>query len=139
MKSAQFKRYGGSDVIEINQTTHKPTLTAANVLVEIKAAGINPIDWKIREGYMQQMIPLQFPSTLGMVFSGVIRQVGEGGVISSVFKQYDSCTGESYCRILYETKNINIAIKRGGNAYGKNDNYNPESSPLYDSCPKGKK
>jgi alcohol dehydrogenase len=82
MKSAQFKRYGGSDVIEINQTTHKPTLTAANVLVEIKAAGINPIDWKIREGYMQQMIPLQFPSTLGMDFSGVIRQVGEG-VISS--------------------------------------------------------
>ena len=39
---------------------------------------------------MQQMIPLQFPSTLGMVFSGVIRQVGEGGVISSDFKQYDS-------------------------------------------------
>jgi NADPH:quinone reductase-like Zn-dependent oxidoreductase len=48
MKSAQFKRYGGSDVIEINQTTPIPTLTAGNVLVEIKAAGINPIDWKIR-------------------------------------------------------------------------------------------
>ena len=36
--------------------------------------------------------------------------------------------GESYCRILYETKNINIAITRGGNAYGKNDNYDSESS-----------
>jgi hypothetical protein len=68
MKSAQFKRYGGSDVIEINQTTPTPTLAAGNVLVEIKAAGINPIDWKIREGYMQQMIPIQFPSTLGMDF-----------------------------------------------------------------------
>jgi NADPH:quinone reductase-like Zn-dependent oxidoreductase len=46
MKSAQFKRYGGSDVIEINQTTSTPNLAAGNVLVEIKAAGINPVDWK---------------------------------------------------------------------------------------------
>ena len=36
--------------------------------------------------------------------------------------------GESYCRILYERKNIKVAITRGGNAYGKNDNYDPESS-----------
>ena len=61
-------RYGGSDVIEINQTIPTPTLTAGKVLVEIKATGINPIDWKIREVYMQQIIPLQFPSTLGMAF-----------------------------------------------------------------------
>lgn len=36
--------------------------------------------------------------------------------------------GESYCRILFEQKNIKIAITRGGNAYGKNDNYDPGSS-----------
>ena len=94
MKSAQIKRYGGSDVVEINQTTPTPTLAAGNVLVEIKAAGINPIDWKIREGYMQQMIPLRFPSTLGMDFSGVIKQVGEG-VISSDFKQGDEVYGQA--------------------------------------------
>lgn len=94
MKSAQFKRYGGSNVIEINQTTPTPTLTAGNVLVEIKAAGINPIDWKIREGYMQQMIQLQFPSTLGMDFSGVIKQVGQE-VISSDFKQGDEVYGQA--------------------------------------------
>lgn len=94
MKSAQFKRYGGSDVIEVNQTTPMPTLNAGNVLVEIKAAGINPIDWKIREGYMQQMIKLQFPSTLGMDFSGVIKQVGEK-VTSSDFKQGDEVYGQA--------------------------------------------
>jgi alcohol dehydrogenase len=94
MKSAQIKRYGGSDVIEINQATTTPTLAVGNVLVGIKAAGINPIDWKIREGYMQQMIPLQFPSTLGMDFSGVIREVGEG-VISSDFKQGDEVYGQA--------------------------------------------
>jgi alcohol dehydrogenase len=94
MKSAQIKRYGGSDVIEINQTTPTPNLAAGDVLVEIKAAGINPIDWKILEGYMQQMIPIQFPSTLGMDFSGVIKQVGEG-VISSDFKQGDEVYGQA--------------------------------------------
>ncbi len=94
MKSAQIKRYGGSDVIEINQATSTPNLAAGNVLVEIKAAGINPIDWKIREGYMQQMMPIQFPSTLGMDFSGVTKQVGEG-VTSSDFKQGDEVYGQA--------------------------------------------
>ena len=70
MKSAQIKMYGGSEVIEINQMTPTPNLAAGKVLIDVKVAGINPIDWKIREGYMQQMIALEFPSTLGMDFSG---------------------------------------------------------------------
>src|SRR5687768_12913346 len=79
MKSVQIKRYGGSGVVEINQNTPAPNdPSAGKVLVRIKAAGVNPADWKIREGYMQQMMPLQFPSTLGMDFSGVIERIGEG-------------------------------------------------------------
>jgi alcohol dehydrogenase len=94
MKSAQIKRYGSSEVIEINQMTPTPNLAAGKILVVVKVAGINPIDWKIREGYMQQMIPLQFPSTLGMDFSGVIKQVGEG-VSPSDFKQGDEVYGQA--------------------------------------------
>ena len=94
MKSAQIKRYGSSEVIEINQMTSTPNLAAGKILVVVKVAGINPIDWKIREGYMQQMIPLQFPSTLGMDFSGVIKQVGEG-VSPSDFKQDDEVYGQA--------------------------------------------
>ena len=60
MKSAQINRYGGSDVIEINQNTPEPTLSSGKVLVSIKSAGVNPADWKIREGGLQQMISLQF-------------------------------------------------------------------------------
>jgi alcohol dehydrogenase len=86
MKSAQINKYGGSEVIEINQTTPEPTVSPGKVLVTIKAAGVNPVDWKIREGGMQQMVSLQFPSTLGIDFSGVIKQVGEG-VSPSDFKQ----------------------------------------------------
>ena len=94
MKSAQINRYGSSEVIEINQNTPEPTLSSGKVLVTIKAAGVNPADWKIREGGLQQMISLQFPSTLGMDFSGVIKQVGEG-VSHSEFKQGDEVYGQA--------------------------------------------
>jgi alcohol dehydrogenase len=94
MKSIQIKRYGSSDVMEINNTasiTSPPP--AGKILVEVRAAGVNPVDWKIREGYMQQMIPLQFPSTLGMDFSGVIKQIGEN--VPSDFKQGDEVYGQA--------------------------------------------
>ena len=76
MKSAQMKGYGGSDVIEIIQTDSVPDPSSGKVLVNVKAAGVNPIDWKIREGYMKQSMQLHFPSTLGMDFSGVVEKVG---------------------------------------------------------------
>jgi NADPH:quinone reductase-like Zn-dependent oxidoreductase len=94
MKSAQINKYGSSEVIEINQSTSEPTISSGKVLVIIKAAGVNPVDWKIREGGMQQLISLQFPSTLGIDFSGVIKQVGEG-VSPSDFKQGDEVYGQA--------------------------------------------
>lgn len=93
MKSAQMKSYGGSDVAEINKSASLPNdPSSGKVLVKIKAAGINPVDWKIREGYMKQMIQLKFPSTLGMDFSGIIEKVGEG--ISNL-KQGDEVYGQA--------------------------------------------
>ena len=53
-----------------------------------------PVDWKISEGNFQQMFPLQFPSTLGIDFAGVIKQVGEG-VSPSDFKQGDEVYGQA--------------------------------------------
>jgi NADPH:quinone reductase-like Zn-dependent oxidoreductase len=94
MKSAQINKYGSSEVIEINQSTSEPTVSSGKVLVIIKAAGINPADWKIREGGLQQLISLQFPSTLGVDFSGVIKQIGEG-ISPSDFKQGDEVYGQA--------------------------------------------
>jgi len=92
MKSAQIGRYGGLVVIEINQSNPAPSNpSAGKVLVIVKAAGVNPADWKIREGYFHQMVPLQFPSTLGMDFSGVIEKL-EG--ISDI-KQGDEVYGQA--------------------------------------------
>src|SRR5215212_6260263 len=97
MKSAQIKTYGDSDVLEINPNApslHDPS--ESMVLLTVKAAGVNPSDWKLREGFFKQMAPLQFPATLGMDISGVIEKVGE--LVSSStpdLKQGDEIYGQA--------------------------------------------
>ena len=93
MKAIQIKKYGSNDVVEVNETASAPNLSSGKILVDIKASGVNPVDWKIREGYMQQIMPLQFPSTLGMDFSGVVKQVEEDA--HSDFKQGDEVYGQA--------------------------------------------
>ncbi len=97
MKSAQIKTYGDSEVLEINQST--PSLNdppEAMILVTVKAAGVNPSDWKLREGFFKQMAPIQFPATLGMDFSGVIEKVGERVSSSNPdLKQGDEVYGQA--------------------------------------------
>ncbi|MBI2598398.1 MAG: alcohol dehydrogenase catalytic domain-containing protein [Candidatus Diapherotrites archaeon] len=92
MKAVQINGYGGSEVVEINQNAPKPVLSSGKVLVEVKAAGINPADWKIREGYFQKMVPLKFPATLGGDFSGVVADVADG-VLG--FKKGDEVFGQA--------------------------------------------
>jgi alcohol dehydrogenase len=97
MKSAQIQGYGDSEVLEIN-----PNASSLNdpsesmVLVTVKSAGVNPSDWKLREGFFKEMAPLQFTATLGMDFSGAIEKVGEG-VSSSTpdLKQGDEVYGQA--------------------------------------------
>jgi alcohol dehydrogenase len=94
MKSAQIKTYGDSEVLEINPNA--PSLndpSESMVLVTVKAAGVNPSDWKLREGFFKQMAPLQFPATLGMDFSGVIEKVGKA--VSPDLKQGDEVYGQA--------------------------------------------
>ncbi len=97
MKAAQINSYGDSEVVEINQSTlplNDPS--DGMVLVRVKAAGVNPVDWKVREGFFKEMAPLQFPTTLGMDFSGVIEKVGGGGgsATSDNIKQGDEVYGQ---------------------------------------------
>ena len=93
MKSIQINRYGGSDVIEVENSASAPNPSSGKILVNVKAAGVNPADWKIREGYFQQMAPLQFPSTLGADFSGIIKQLE--GASNSGLKQGDEVYGQA--------------------------------------------
>lgn len=92
MKAAQINRYGGSETVEINKDVAKPDISDGKLIVEVHAAGVNPFDWKVREGYMQQRRPLLFPATLGGDFSGVIIEVGKG---VSGFKKGDEIYGQA--------------------------------------------
>lgn len=77
MKAIAINNYGGPEVLqEVEMPTPKPT--AGRVLVKIAAASVNPIDWKIREGHLQQMLKWNFPIVLGYDLAGVISELGEG-------------------------------------------------------------
>jgi NADPH:quinone reductase-like Zn-dependent oxidoreductase len=82
-------------VIEINQNSPSLNISSGKILVDVKAASVNPIDWKIREGYMQQMMPLRFPSTLGLDFSGIVKETDIENIHSSNFKSGDEVYGEA--------------------------------------------
>lgn len=76
MKSAQINKYGGSEVIEINDVP-KPEIKEGQVLIEIIAASLNPIDYKIRLGFLKDAIK-SLPLTLGTDFAGIVVEVSEG-------------------------------------------------------------
>jgi alcohol dehydrogenase len=78
MKAAQISSYGAKDVLKTVNDAPKPQIEAGQALIEVYAAGVNPFDWKLREGYMKEFIPLNFPATLGGDFAGVVAEVGEG-------------------------------------------------------------
>jgi NADPH:quinone reductase-like Zn-dependent oxidoreductase len=75
MKAARIHAYGHSDRIEIEDIA-QPAQHSDDVLIRIRAAGINPADWKIREGYMAKATPRSFPFTLGQDFCGDVLAIG---------------------------------------------------------------
>lgn len=77
MKAVQINRYGGIEVLEVNQSVLQPSPAKNQILVEIHAASINPVDWKIRQGFFKDMVPLQFPVTLGGDFAGIVKAIGD--------------------------------------------------------------
>ncbi len=75
MKAIQYKAFGHSGVLQLNQTD-KPTIRENEVLIKIAATTINPLEMKIREGYLQQAMPITFPYTPGSDLSGIVEAVG---------------------------------------------------------------
>lgn len=71
-----INQYGGSDRLTESSVT-LPELQAGQVLVKIMATSVNPIDWKLREGYLKQMFDWDFPIILGWDAAGVIEAVGQ--------------------------------------------------------------
>lgn len=76
MKAIAIKQYGGKEQLkEIN--IPKPTPKEKQVIVKLHATSINPIDWKLREGYLKAMMPFEFPIILGWDVAGIVEEVGD--------------------------------------------------------------
>jgi NADPH2:quinone reductase len=71
-----FTEYGGPDVQEFWDQP-RPSPGPGELLVAVKAAGVNPVDWKIREGHLAEWMPRDLPAVLGREVSGVVEEVGQ--------------------------------------------------------------
>jgi len=75
--AAVMYSYGAEGTIKI-QPINRPQVSPGKVIVEIAAAGVNPLDWKLRDGLLKHIFPLTFPCILGGEFAGKIVEVGAG-------------------------------------------------------------
>jgi NADPH:quinone reductase-like Zn-dependent oxidoreductase len=76
-KAVRFDEYGGVDVLHVAEVD-RPVPGPGQVLVRVRAAGINPGEAKIRNGAMAQRYPAAFPSGEGSDLAGEVTEVGEG-------------------------------------------------------------
>jgi NADPH:quinone reductase-like Zn-dependent oxidoreductase len=77
MRVIQIHQYGGPEQLKLEEKP-RPEPQAGEALVRVHAAGVNPIDWKIRQGLMKDFQPVTFPYTPGIELAGVIGEVGPG-------------------------------------------------------------
>jgi NADPH:quinone reductase-like Zn-dependent oxidoreductase len=77
MKAVQFSEFGGPEVLRVADV-EEPHAGAGQVRVAVRGAGVNPIDWKVRSGAMQQFMPIELPSIPGSEVAGVVDEVGDG-------------------------------------------------------------
>ena len=75
MKAIRIHQYGGPEVLA-QVEMQRPTPGPNEVLIKVQAASVNPIDWKLRAGYVKDVFPLTFPSTLGWDVSGTVEEAG---------------------------------------------------------------
>lgn len=75
MKAIRIAAYGGPEQMKLSDAP-MPTCGSHEVLVRVIAAGVNPVDWKIRSGQMAAMLQLPLPLTLGWDVAGVVEAVG---------------------------------------------------------------
>lgn len=76
MRAVVYDRYSQDlDALEVREVP-EPKLPPASVLVEVRAAGVNPVDWKVMAGGLDALMPTQFPVIPGWDVAGVVVAVG---------------------------------------------------------------
>ncbi|GAA2582138.1 NADP-dependent oxidoreductase [Streptomyces tubercidicus] len=77
MKKVSFAEFGGPDVLHLIDA-EEPHAGPGQVRIAVRAAGVNPFDWRVREGQMLAAHPVELPAGVGQDASGVVDEVGEG-------------------------------------------------------------
>lgn len=77
MKKVSFAEFGGPDVLQLIDA-EEPHAGPGRIRIAVRAAGVNPVDWRIREGQVLGAHPTELPSGVGLDAAGVVDEVGEG-------------------------------------------------------------
>ncbi|MEU6051387.1 NADP-dependent oxidoreductase [Streptomyces xanthochromogenes] len=77
MEAIVYERFGGVEVLALGQVD-KPRPGPGQVRVKVVAAGVNPVDYRIRNGWMRHNFPVTFPAVPGLELAGVVDELGPG-------------------------------------------------------------
>ncbi|ROS30507.1 NADP-dependent oxidoreductase [Cellulomonas sp. PhB150] len=75
MRAITYSRYGGADVLELTEQP-TPKVGPDSVLVRVRASSVNPVDWKVRQGYLDPLMDADFPVVPGWDVAGVVERAG---------------------------------------------------------------
>ncbi|MFF8693519.1 NADP-dependent oxidoreductase [Streptomyces sp. NPDC015144] len=77
MKKVSFAEFGGPDVLQLMDAA-EPHAGPGRIRIAVRAAGVNPVDWRLREGQVLGAHPIELPAGVGLDAAGVVDEVGEG-------------------------------------------------------------
>jgi len=77
MKAVRIHQYGGPEQLKFEDVP-RPQPGTGEVLIRVRAAGVNPIDWKLRAGYLKNYMPVPMPFIPGIDVAGVVEAAGPG-------------------------------------------------------------
>lgn len=100
MNAIRIHQYGGPEVL-VEEKTARPKPGYGEVLIRVRAAGVNPLDWKVRAGYVKDWLNHKLPLIPGWDVSGLVDTVGPG------VRKYEA--GDSIFGLLDTTRNGSYA------------------------------
>lgn len=77
MKRVSFAEFGGPDVLQL-VAAEEPHAGPGRIRIAVRAAGVNPVDWRVREGQFRKARPIELPAGVGIDAAGVVDEVGAG-------------------------------------------------------------
>ena len=103
MKAVRIHEYGGPEVLRYEEAP-RPVAGAGEVLIRVHAAGVNPVDWKVRAGFAKDRLKYKMPFIPGWDLSGVVEAVGPGvsrlGAGDEVYSRPDIARDGSYAEYI---------------------------------------